>query len=69
MASRKYVQKPFLEGKFYVRFKFSCVRSSHDLCARAQLRGSLLASCANLCRVFLQCMALDLLSSDVRYVT
>src|SRR6218665_1047172 len=37
MMSMKYVQKPFLEGKFYVRSKFSCVRSSRDLCARAHV--------------------------------
>ena len=35
----KCVQKAFLEGKFimiYVHPKFSCLRSSHDLCARAR---------------------------------
>jgi len=32
---RKYVQKPFFGGKFYVRPKFSSVRSSHNLCALA----------------------------------
>jgi len=31
------VEKPFLEGKFYVRSKLSCVRSSHDLCERAHM--------------------------------
>jgi len=44
----KYVQKPFFEGKFYVRSKFSCVRSSHDLCARTHahsLEGTLAAAC------------------------
>jgi len=32
----KYVQKKFLK-KIYVRSKLSCVRSSHDLCARAHV--------------------------------
>jgi len=27
--------KSFLEGTFYVHSKFSCVRSSHDLCMSA----------------------------------
>jgi len=32
MTSMKYVQKNILGGNIYVRSKFSCVRSSHDLC-------------------------------------
>ena len=33
----KYVHKTVLEGTFFVRAKFSYVRSSDDLCAHAQL--------------------------------
>ena len=36
----KYVQKTILKGNFIVRSEFSCVRSSHDLCARAQAHSS-----------------------------
>jgi len=35
----KYGQKTFLEETFYVRSKFSCVRSSHDLCVHAHAHG------------------------------
>src|SRR6218665_560607 len=33
--------KHILKRKIYARSKFSCVRSSHDLCVRAQLRGKI----------------------------
>src|SRR6218665_988751 len=33
--------KCFLGRNIYVRSKFSCVQSSHDLCARAQPRGNI----------------------------
>ena len=36
----KYVQN-ICSRNIYVLFKFSCVRSSHGLCARAQLRGNI----------------------------
>jgi len=35
MMRIKYVPKTYLKGHFVVRSEFSCVRSSHDLCARA----------------------------------
>jgi len=41
MTRLKYVQKRFLKENIYVRSKFSSVRSSHDLCGRAQLRGNI----------------------------
>ena len=43
----KYVQKASFERKIYVRSKFSCVCSSHNLCARTHahgLEGTLLSS-------------------------
>jgi len=46
----KYVPKTFLNGNFVVRSEFSCVRSSHDLCARAHahsLEGTLVVSSPN----------------------
>ena len=33
-----YAQKTFFDGDIYVRSKFSCMRSSYDLCA--ELRGN-----------------------------
>src|SRR6218665_3803397 len=44
MMCIKYVLKTFLKGNFVVRSEFSCVRSSHDLCACAHahsLQGTL----------------------------
>ena len=43
----KYVQTNIFGGKIYVRSKFSCVRSSHDLCAHAHahsLQGTLVVA-------------------------
>ena len=42
----KHVQKTFFKGAF-VRSKFSCVHSSHDLCTRAQLRGKIVLQWIN----------------------
>ena len=33
--------KSIFERNIYVHSKFACVRSSHDLCAHAQLRGNI----------------------------
>ena len=39
MTHVKYVQKSIFSRKIYVRSKLSCVRSSHDLCARTLVHG------------------------------